>query len=276
MRSARAWGIASRCAVRDHQPAHREKLRDSLRPNMKLLLPKDSPLRNPPALESPQKAAVDALRFALDMTHISYLRLIEGLHRIGEMHRAGVERTDEPTTALVDAWAVIDNLWRLRCVLRSFPRLKRTPDLEADLRALETVEPLRNGIQHLAGEFRNSDRTPLLGSLNWFWSPDDPNAGGYSICFAAGALRDGVIPIANPAGKSYHRPVGLVTLSAFGAEIELSALVVRVVQMAMRLDKGFRTATAGTVPAGADPLFVLTMEFRRDDPGVVPPIGDIT
>ena len=130
---------------------------------MMLLVPRDSPLRNPPAFMSPdQKSACDAVRFALDMTYLSYVRLVDNLHSIGEVSRTNTEIGASVTLAITDAWAVIDNVHRLTKVIRRFPHLKKAQSLEVHLRAFGAVEPLRHGIQHIERNSRSCPRTQFL------------------------------------------------------------------------------------------------------------------
>jgi hypothetical protein len=64
---------------------------------MSVLLPDDSPLRNPPFnLDPVQKASWDAARFAFDMTHVSYLRLVAVLEDIGQIIRQQKQRHINP------------------------------------------------------------------------------------------------------------------------------------------------------------------------------------
>ena len=169
--------------------------------------------------------------------------MIAGLHRVGELSRADAKWSGEMTAALADAWAVIDNVWRIYRVLSCFPRLRRTPPVELALRAFEPVGDLRDGIQHMHGELRSKADRPIWGVLSWFWMPDDPRKGGESMSFAAGAMRPGRVPAVNPLGKRCEVPVGLVRLTALDASAELSDLMEKVRQLAGGLDNGFRTAT---------------------------------
>jgi hypothetical protein len=67
-----------------------------------LLIPLDSPLRNPPRDLNPvQKVAIDGLRFAFDMTHVSYWRLVLTLISVGHTLRDEKRvAADQPTVAL--------------------------------------------------------------------------------------------------------------------------------------------------------------------------------
>ncbi len=70
-----------------------------------LLVPHDSPLRNPPAhLDPVTKTGMDAVRVALDMTHLSFQRLDATLQALSPT--AGTADAPPPamvTLALLDA-----------------------------------------------------------------------------------------------------------------------------------------------------------------------------
>ena len=69
------------------------------------------------------------------------------------------------------------------------------------------------------------------------------------------------IPFVNSAGRKFHRPIGLVTLGAFGVELVLSDLVHRAVQLAKGLDASLWSQAAGKSPGGSDLLAMATFEF---------------
>lgn len=144
--------------------------------------------------------------------------------------------------------------------------MKKSPQLEVHLRAIAAVEDLRHGIQHLAENFKSAAarQQPVLGSLSWLWTPDDPLQEGFMMAVAAGAMREGWIPMTNPGGRKFHRPIGLVTLAAFGKELELTGLVVRAVELAKGLDQGARLAVGDSPVGKAD--VVLALLFRSGSP----------
>ena len=57
----------------------------------------------------------------------------------------------------------------------------------------------------------------------------------------------------------------MVTLAAFNKEVDLTALVVRVVDMAKGLDRGARSAVQGTTAGGADKLLSQTLAVSMDE-----------
>jgi hypothetical protein len=116
-----------------------------------LLVPEDSPLRNPPGdMDAPQKVALDALRSSLDSAHISWLRLLHDLGAIMQAFDSGAPRTETGqgvAASMTDAWAMVDHLWRIYQVANRVQVFKKPPELKAHLRALSEVEDLRHSVQ---------------------------------------------------------------------------------------------------------------------------------
>lgn len=207
-----------------------------------------------------QRVAVDGLRYAADMTGLSADRLYADLLSVST---ATAELPPHAFTAcFADAWSVVDNLWRLNLLVRRMPGLKRTPNVEAHLRALKTVEGLRHGHQHLDGRIAVcvKEQLPLWGTLSWAFFPEGPINPGKVIMMIPGSLRSGTSPVVNPAGQPIASAVDLVTLSAFGHDLQLSSLLRRVTTLIQALDQGLRRATQGQPGAGADALIFVTFE----------------
>jgi hypothetical protein len=231
-------------------------------------IPDDSPLRNPPdSLPPAQKVAIDGLRYAADMIGLGAERLDSDLLTVSKAPQSDQIPRALFTSCVADAWSIIDNLWRLNLLLQRTPGLKRTPDVELHLRALRTVEDLRHGFQHLDERIAvcAGKELPLWGTLAWAYFPDGAAKMGRIFLMIPGALRSGTPSFLNPAGKPIRSAIDLVTLSAFGHDLELSALVRRVSTLFAGLDKGLRHA-AGTHPSGgADAL--ISADFV---PGTAP------
>ena len=228
---------------------------------MPLLVPVDSPLRNPPAaMDARQKVALDALRCSLDAAHISWLRLKHDLTLVMQGFEADTrsETGEGLAAAMTDAWAMVDNLWRIHQVVNRMPHVKKPPELKAHLRALSEVEELRHAVQHIDERFQQTADAglPLWGTLSWFWTPDGPVSGGKIYATASGALRGNVtFDLINPAGRRIERPIGLVTLSAFGTRLELSTCASRVRAICAGFDAGLRSAFGNSPGSGGDVVF---------------------
>ncbi|MBI3780267.1 MAG: hypothetical protein HY278_04300 [candidate division NC10 bacterium] len=86
------------------------------------------------------------------------------------------------------------------------------------------------------------------------------------FCMISGASRDGSYNLVNPAGKTISAPIDLVTISAFGKDVNLSDLVTRVRRIAKGLDKGLRKVAPDKPRTGADALIALEIEFADEAP----------
>lgn len=236
------------------------------------MIPLDSPLRNPPdSLPPNQKVAIDGLRYAADMVALSADRLYSALSEISEAPREQPSPAGSFARCFSDAWSVVDNLWRLNLLVLRAPGLKRTPEIKIHLRALRAVEPFRHEFQHLDERIVRcaQQRLPLLGTLTWAHFPEGGTEPGRLFLMIPGALRPGNAPFLNPAGKPIRSAIDLVTLSAFGSDVEISTILRRVSQLLLGLDSGFRTAVVGKPGGGADALVVAQFVPRAPAGGAV-------
>lgn len=236
---------------------------------MVLMIPHDSPLHNPPSIASAkQVAAFDGLRYSFNIVGLAYDRLQDDLLAIssdGPKDRLDPVRV---TSAFLHAWSFVDNLYRLGQLLHDVPGLRWTPDLEVYTRAVAAFEPLRHGFQHLddrLGQSASTD-TPLLGTLYWFYTPGAFDDRGTSHSLASGVLRAGHHFVRNPLGREYEVPIGLISLLAFGHEVELSDLLRRTIPIARGLDEGLRTWAGAAPRVGADLLLSVSMTFGNPPP----------
>ena len=233
-----------------------------------IFLPNDSPLRNPPAtLEPKQIVGLDGLRLAFDMLGLAYDRLLDDLSYLTEHRQTSRPDPVRVTSAYLNAWTALDGIYRLRSLFYKCPGLKQTPPLEVELRAMAIVEDLRHGFQHIEGRIPEAveNARPLWGAISWLWSPEDAyDRRATALTLVAGAVRTGYHQFLNPLGRSYFIPIGLVTLQAFGHEVEISALIQRVRRLADGLDKGLRAALPNVQRTGADMLISAEFAFEPD------------
>ena len=134
----------------------------------------DSPIWKLPQGLHPQLQAsfLDAIRLSVQFIDVTYLRLNEALTQLTLTTDRSLQLGPN---ALMDAWAIIDAVHRLRTLVRRLPRYK-----QLDLKKLfmikklfmmrtVSVEQMRNSFQHLVGdlpELTDSD-LPVLGALTW-------------------------------------------------------------------------------------------------------------
>jgi hypothetical protein len=187
------------------------------------MIPYDSPLRNPPDSMLPiQKVVVDGLRYAVDMIESAVSRLHSHLLKIS------LSSDDKPlpqeswTECFSSVWSIVDNLWRFDLLIRGMPGLKQTAGVRAHLQMLHTVEDFRHGFQHLDDKVKlcTEQQLPLWGTLGWTFFPGETGNSVRVFLMIPGALRPGEPPTINPAGKQIARGVDLVTLTAFGNELQ--------------------------------------------------------
>jgi hypothetical protein len=109
---------------------------------------------------------LDGLSYTFAMAEIASLRLRSTVAQIDE--NAGEQLK---VSALLDAWTIIDAAHRTRGLIQSLAgyRAERRPRGRVFLDATETVEDLRNFIQHLREEIGQLPEKcpPLWGSLSW-------------------------------------------------------------------------------------------------------------
>lgn len=232
---------------------------------MSLMIPDDSFLRNPPSTFEPrERVGLDGLRYAFDLLGLAYDRLLQDLAHLTESRRSSPPDAERVSSAFLNIWTVCDGIDRLRRILKRAPGLKRSPELEVQLRAFGTVEELRHGFQHLEERFSQvvEDELPLWGSISWLWSPEDAyTERTTALTLVSGGLRSGYNAILNPLGKSYSVPIGLVTLTAFRQSVDVSDLMRRVRQIAAGLETGLREAAGQAPRVGADILIAVEMRF---------------
>jgi hypothetical protein len=195
------------------------------------------------------------------MIGLSAGRLYSNLLAVSTNPKSDPPPTDMFTMCFLDGWSIVDNLWRLNLLLRRTPGLKRTPEVEAHLRALRVVEDFSHGFQHLDAKIAAcaQDQLPLWGTLGWVFFPHGPTKSGKIFLMVPGSLRPGTWPFLNPAGKPIADTLDLVTLTAFGHELQLSSLVRRVRTLISGLDQGLRISTADQPGGGADAF--ISAEF---------------
>lgn len=153
------------------------------------LISPDSPLSVLPRnLDPSQRLLLDAIRISAQCIDISHARLVENLEKC----RPGADR-GKPfgIAAMLDAWSVIDSLYRLRKLVQRMPRWRRkSPSKEIFLRKTTSAEELRNSIQHLDTEAESllSSGRPPFGALTWISPCEGSGERMYVQTFVPGQL----------------------------------------------------------------------------------------
>jgi hypothetical protein len=127
-----------------------------------------SPLWKLPQGLHPQQASfLDAIRLSVQFIDLAHARLHDGLTQLTLSSDRSLQLGPN---ALMDAWAVIDAVHRLRALVRQLPRYKqRAPSKRLFMDRTQSVDQLRNSFQHLVSEISeltDSD-LPVLGAITW-------------------------------------------------------------------------------------------------------------
>src|SRR5438132_13426895 len=105
---------------------------------------------------------LDGLRYSLSMADIAVSRLQPTLDEIARLHDAKQDAETQVSSALLDAWSLVDMCHRARELVQSTPTLPhRLPGIQVFLRATSQIEDLRNYVQHFRSRIHDSaDRKP--------------------------------------------------------------------------------------------------------------------
>jgi hypothetical protein len=121
----------------------------------------------PQGLDPCQASFLDAIRLSVQFIDVTYRRIEDALIRL-------TLETDRSLLlgpiALMDAWALVDAIHRLRALISGMPRYKkRAPSKGLFLRRTVDVAALRNSFQHLVNDLPALTQSdlPVLGALTW-------------------------------------------------------------------------------------------------------------
>lgn len=239
------------------------------------MLASDSALRRlPPQLERRQMLLFDALRHAAEIVDLAYRRIQTTLTAIAGAQVAGRETKEMYTAAFLDAWAMIDNIYKIRGILRSLDAAgfsereaaDGSPKATAFTDAIAKVRDIGDHIVGRADQVIAASST-ALGILSWFTPLDTKPARGVSCVLAPGTIADLKASIINPLGQDCDLPSGLVTLQAGKYKVSLSDAFRNTVTLIERvevgLDQVFKEKGVQGQNAGSDMLLVGYFEFPR-------------
>ena len=119
------------------------------------ILKTTSPLwKLPQGLHPLQASYLDAIRLSVQFIDLAHERL---RNELTQLTLASDRSLQLGPNALMDAWAVIDAVHRLRALVRQLPRYKkRAPIKKLFMDRTQSVEQLRNSFQHLVQTSRGS------------------------------------------------------------------------------------------------------------------------
>ena len=217
-------------------------------------------------LTAVQLLFLDGIRYSVRMIGLSYQRLKALAVRLSDDKR--VPSDDDFTNTFLDAWFIVDSSDRLRRLVKSLPGLKKNdPNLVLFFNRTESVEMLRNFIQHAEGDVRDlaQQQRPFWGSVSWYriYTPLE----GRICSMRAGSAHQEQesTPLINPLGRTLRAPVDLITLHAAGFEVCLSdvarAAAAASNDIAQQIQDKFKVVS----PGASSDLFVTLDLTARDD-----------
>jgi hypothetical protein len=239
------------------------------------MLGKDSILRRlPVSLDPLQASYIDAIQLSVDFIDLTYQRIEKAL---GGLTLSADRELRLGPTALMDAWAMVDAVQRLRSLVNGMPRYKgRASSKSLFTRRTDGVKDLRNSFQHLVGDlpFLSRADLPVLGALTWI-APVDPNAGTMTVStFISGQLR-GVDPasaVTLPA--TVPERLGQIELWAAEKSVNLTKLYEAVADLVAAFEKAVLVAPADTPTAPFDTMASVTVQVAET--GSEPPFPSAT
>jgi hypothetical protein len=113
---------------------------------------------------------LDALRYSFQMVHFHKDEVDRILPILEENESVEEENESIAIRLILNLWGIIDTAHRVRELIQQVPGLKKnTPQIQVFLRSTESVEDLRNYIQHLrTGISKIPEKsTPLWGVISW-------------------------------------------------------------------------------------------------------------
>jgi len=166
---------------------------------------------------------LDGLRYSFQMANLVSRRLRETLDEIARNHPDKYTE-EQVTSALLDAWTLVDICHRIRELVQQTPRLsKNLAGIQIFLRGTEQTENLRHYVQHLRSGIPNIpvQSSPLWGVLSW--TP----TGSKTVCYTifSGNLVGGVYGNTLTLETNNFKFTAEMRLLANGIEIDLNSIL---------------------------------------------------
>lgn len=189
------------------------------------LITEESFLRRlPAAVEG--RPRFDAIVVAADILTQAF-RTLRGLavETALDVNTVGHERR---AIVMAQCWTIVDQLHAIRQLVTPPKGITPGPSTTAFLAASEVATHLRNKMDHLGGNIgnlskRKGHRSPIFGSLTYFYSTENPLTGGEIITIMAGPLSgQDWFPLVNPLDYPYFfSPVDHFQLDAFDTTLKI-------------------------------------------------------
>jgi len=169
---------------------------------------------------------LDGLRYSFAMANLAARRITATLDVLISKRKAAESYEDEITSALLDAWSLVDMCHRARELIRQIPGMSgKSPEVQTFLRATSQIEELRHYVQHFRSEIPNIPllSNPLWGALSWVDAHDE------STCYTifSGNLVPGVQAPSLTYDTHEKRFVARLVLTAGGTTIDLLSIAER-------------------------------------------------
>ncbi|MFH1170418.1 MAG: hypothetical protein V1704_02570 [Candidatus Vogelbacteria bacterium] len=170
---------------------------------------------------------LDGLRYAINMASFSYSRLEKLLVSVSDIRKPN---QDEFISAFLDAWLIVDSIFRYRTIVISTPGIKQNdPQIKNFLEKTKMLKASRNYMQHSNSwnhfeELKNNSR-PFWGILSWVRTYSEKSARLCSIFAGSLPYTNSQIPSVNPLGKTVKVPIDLVFLYVASYQICLSDII---------------------------------------------------
>ena len=122
------------------------------------------------SLDRKQILVLDALRYSLMHERDVFRAVTRFLRRIGKMPFNSRPPDRLAIGALASAWQLIDNIYRIRGLLRQVKGLsQKSPQIQLFLRNTAGVDNFRNFFQHLDSSIAklSGKSYPIMGVLSW-------------------------------------------------------------------------------------------------------------
>jgi|CZKS01.1.fsa_nt_gi hypothetical protein len=221
-----------------------------------MIIGQDSPLRKiPSALHRRQVLFLEGIRFTVEMAELAYRRLQGTL--LLQTNQPALNDDNPPlVSAMLDAWAIVDSLHRLRDLVAGAPGFKgknKSPKFRLFMESTINVPALRNTVQHLGSEIHGviaDQNWTVFGTLSW--GVVHPERNEVTACtFMPGAPQPGSShPIINPLNRTlWHLRVDSITIERSGVSVCLSDAMRRLAALTVSMEENLSKAYLEQIPA---------------------------
>jgi hypothetical protein len=229
-----------------------------------MIITADSPFRRLHANLDPRQACfLDGIRISAEMLDVAYTRLTDLLWQATNQ-----DKIVGFAPLVLDAWAIIDSVHRLRHLLDEMPRLKKnTPKYKLFEKKTRAVIAFRNTIQHLRGEMTAmaDHGWPVWGELSWLAVVDRASGEIQTCTMVPGRVQSGSRHLINPVGKSFTGPIDHVTLTCKSDRVSVSELYTEAEKIIKALEPSLCQQIEGQPTQAAD-IIVKVICIPNDQP----------